>query len=583
MSDAVESSTAGRLAPVAALDIDDLLAEIRSRAAGAQQSQERLAGLLDAVIAVSSDLDLPTVLSRIVSSACALVDASYGALGVVDESGRHLVEFITHGMEEGAQVMSEPPTGQGVLGLLLSDPVSLRLSHVSAHPSSLKTLPPGHPPVDSFVGAPIRVRDHIFGNLYLTQKKGAPEFSEEDEQLIAALAAAAGIAIDKAQLYRRARRTRDWARAVGELTQTLLEGRNEHGALARMVKRARDLGDAELALVATMQDDTGTLMIRAVDGIDGVSDALVHSTLQSARWRIVLANRVPLLLMTDAEDAHVGELSAEIRDRAGLSPVGASAIVPIIVGDVELGLIVLCWPADGLRDALDTIESLTSFAEQMGLALEAARAQRSRSRTVLLEDRDRIARDMHDHVIQRLYATGLSLQSAARRTDGVVRERIDTAVDQLDAAVKDIRQAIFELHHQIPEGGLGPELEAIVESASEGFGFIPDVTFEALADIPMEYEADVLAVVRESLSNIVRHAHATDAHVSVSAVDDIVITVRDNGIGIPEGAARSGLVNLRERAEARGGSCHATGLDPVGSEVMWRVPLPGRLLHLRER
>lgn len=231
---------------------------------------------------------------------------------------------------------------------------------------------------------------------------------------------------------------------------------------------------------------------------------------------------------------------------------------------------------EDLRDALDTMEALTSFAEQMGLALVAARAQRSHSRAALLEDRDRIARDMHDHVIQRLYATGLSLQSAARRAEGPVLDKIDAAVDALDAAVKDIRHAIFELHNPIPEGGLGPELEAIVETASEGFGFVPDVSLGALADIPFEYEADVLAVVREALSNIVRHAHATDAHVSVSAVDDIVVTVRDNGIGIPADAGRSGLVNLRERAHARGGTCQATALQPRGTEVAWRVPMPGQ-------
>ncbi|WP_074788470.1 GAF domain-containing sensor histidine kinase [Austwickia chelonae] len=575
MSDLEESRPAHALARVAALDIDDLLAEIRARAAGAQESQERLAGLLDAVVAVSSNLDLPTVLSQIVASACSLVDASYGALGIIDESGQHLVEFITYGDIPGG-VQGELPTGHGILGLLLQDPRPQRIANVAEHPLAVDVLPPGHPPVDSFVGSPIRVRDHIFGNLYLTQKRGAPAFTEEDEQLIVALAAAAGIAIENAQLYRRASRNRDWARAVGELTQTLLEGRNERGALARMVKRARDLGEAQLAVFATVEEESGHLVIQAADNDGEGSPALIGSMLSSPRWRLVLANKVPLLLMIDPEDRHVGELSADLRMRADLSPDGVTAIVPLTVGDVEVGIIVLCWSGEHLRNALDTMEVLTPFAEQMGLAVEAARAQRARSRTALLEDRDRIARDMHDHVIQRLYATGLSLQSAARRADGPVRDKIDVAVDELDAAVKDIRHAIFELHHQIPEGGLGPELEAIVESASEGFGFVPDVSFEALGDIPFEYEADVLAVVREALSNIVRHARATDAHVSVAAVDDIVITVRDNGIGIPEGAGRSGLVNLRERAEARGGTCFASPLDPNGTEVLWRVPLPGR-------
>ena len=562
------------LAHGATLDLDDLLGQIRARAEGAQQSRERLAGLLDAVVAVSSNLDLPTVLAQIVQSACVLVDATYGALGVLDESGNQLQDFLTYGVPDGT-VEGELPSGHGVLGLLLTEPGPRRIADVSRHPASVGALPPGHPPVGSFVGAPIRVREEIFGNLYLTQKRGADEFSAEDEQLIVALAAAAGIAIDNAQLYRRAARNRDWARAVGELTQTLLEGRNERAALQRMVKRARDLCDAQLAVFATVEDESGRVVLQAVDAAGEGSTALVGTALASGRWRMVLANRAPLLLMIDPDDAHVGEMSQDLRGRAGLAADGATAIVPITVGDVEIGLLALCWSGDALRDALDTMEALTTFGEQMGLALEAARAQRARSRTTLLEDRDRIARDMHDHVIQRLYATGLSLRIASRQAEGPLRDKVVGALDSLDAAVKDIRHAIFELHHPLPEGGLGPELESIVETACEGFGFVPDVSFEALGNIPFEYEADVVAVVREALSNILRHAQATDAHVLVSAVDEVIVVVRDNGIGIPAEAARSGLVNLRERAEARGGSCFAVGLQPAGTELQWRVPLPG--------
>ncbi|MCA0437552.1 MAG: GAF domain-containing protein [Austwickia sp.] len=562
------------LAHGATLDIDDLIAEIRARAEGAQQSRERLAGLLDAVVAVSSNLDLPTVLTQIVESACVLVDATYGALGVVDDSGRHLLEFLTYGVAPGT-VEGDLPTGHGILGLLLSEPGPRRIADVASHPASVGVLPPGHPPIGSFVGAPIRVREEIFGNLYLTQKRGAPEFSAEDEQLIVALAAAAGIAIDNAQLYRRAARNRDWAAAVGELTQTLLEGRNERAAVARMVKRARDLGDAQLAVFAAVDPQTDTLVLQAVDTAGEGSPDLLGATLSSQRWRMVLANRAPLLLMIDPGDAHVGEMSQDLRSTAGLSTDGATAVVPVTVGEVELGLIALCWSGEDLRGALDTMESLTSFGEQMGLALEAARAQRARSRSTLLEDRDRIARDMHDHVIQRLYATGLSLQTASRLAEGLLREKLTAALDSLDAAVKDIRHAIFELHHPLPEGGLGPELESIVEGASEVFGFVPDVSFEALGEIPFEYEADVLAVVREALANVSRHARATDAHVLVSAAtDDVLVVVRDNGVGIETGAARSGLVNLRERAVARGGSCFAMALEPCGTQVQWRVPLP---------
>lgn len=558
------------------LDLDDLLWEIRDRAAGAQQSQERLAGLLDAVVAVSSNLDLGTVLSRIVESAAALVDAQYGALAVMDRRSRRVSEFITHGLSEAERLaIGEPPVGRGVLGLLLSYPHSIRLPDLTSHPAAVG-FPPNHPVMRSFLGAPIRVREEVFGNLYLTEKRGGGEFTDNDEVVLTALAAAAGIAIDNAQLYQRSKLTQQWVQAVGELTQTLLEGRNERAALARMVRRSRDLGNAQLGILA-VKDDTGHLVIQAAAAPSGDAHRLLGYRLSGQRWSLLLSSRVPLLLLASEEDEHVGVLTAELRGAAGLPAPGCTAIVPVTVGEVEVGLIALSWDAEHAFQAAETLESLATFGDQMGLAIEAFRAQRQRSRTALLEDRDRIARDMHDHVIQRLFAAGLSLQSAARLAQEPVRGKLTAAIDELDTAVKQIRQAIFELHHPLAEGGLGPELESVVERAAEGFGFEPDMTIEGLlADIPFEYEADVVAVVREGLSNGIRHARAGDARVRVSTLDDLVITIRDDGLGTRWEAARSGLLNLRERALARGGSFRLEAVEPSGTELVWRVPLPGR-------
>ncbi len=560
-----------------ALDLEDLLSEIRLRAAGAREGQERLAGLLDAVVAVSSNLDLAAVLSRIVESACTLVQAQYGALAVIDPKTRHVSEFVTHGLtEQQRAAMGEPPVGHGVLGVLLHDPRPLRLADLRTHPASVG-FPPGHPPMYSFLGAPIRVRDEVFGNLYLTEKHGRGGFSEDDEAVLTALAAAAGIAIDNAQLYRRTKLTQQWVQAVGELTQTLLEGRNERAALARMVKRSRDLGNAELGVLA-VKDDQGQIVIQAAEAPHLASSQLIGRALRSHRWQLLISSRVPLLLLASEDDDHVGDLTAELRGAAGLPAHGCSAIVPVTVGEVEVGLIALSWSAEHAHEAAETLEALTAFGDQMGLAIEAFRAQRQRSRTALLEDRDRIARDMHDHVIQRLFATGLSLQSAARLAQGPLKDKIGAAIDELDAAVKQIRHAIFELHHSIPDGGLGPELESLVEKAAETFGFVPDMTIDGLlADIPFEFEPDIVAVVREALANIARHAHADDAQVRVSTVDDLVITIRDNGVGTTWERARSGLVNLHDRAVVRGGSFRLNPLHPSGTEVVWRVPLPGRV------
>lgn len=558
-----------------ALDLEDLLGEIRRRAQGARDSQERLGALLDAVVAISSNLDLSVVLAHVVESACTLLGARYGALGVVDTGGEQLVEFITHGMDQHTvESLGSPPRGLGVLGLLLSEPRPRRIDDLRMHPDAVG-FPPGHPQMSTFIGAPVRVRDQIFGNLYLTEKRGGDPFTDDDEAVLTALAAAAGIAVDNAQLYRRARRSQEWAQAVGELTQTLLEGRNERSALARMVKRARDLADAQLS-VFLVREPEGGLFVQAVDTQHGRQTGLLGSVLHDRRWELLLSSRTPVLLMTTPEDLHRGELTVQLRERAGLDSYGTTAIVPLTVGEVELGLIALSWGTDAPSETLETVDLLSLFADRMGLAVEAARAQRQRSRAVLLEDRDRIARDMHDHVIQRLFAAGLSLQTVTRHLEGPLRDRVEGGVDDLDAAIKDIRSAIFELHHGFPEGGLGPELEAVVERATSAFGFVPDVTFEGLlADIPAELETDVVAVVREALSNVARHAHATDAHVRVSTVDDLVITVLDNGVGVPRNVARSGLANLEERARCHAGTFEVAALVPSGTQVRWSVPLLG--------
>lgn len=561
----------------AALDLEDLLAEIRRRAAGAQASQDRMSGLLDAVVAMSADLDLGTVLLRIVESACRVVHSRYGALGVVDELSGQLVEFVTHGLaRDERESIGEAPCGRGVLADITRGG-AVRIDDIAEHPESVG-YPPNHPIMKTLLAVPIQVRAKRFGTLYVTDRIDGAPFDADDEAVLAALAAAAGVAIENAQLFRRARRHQEWTEAIGELTQTLLEGRHERAALARMVKRARDLGNAELAMMA-VDDGTGRLVIQAAeratpaDGSSG-SPAPLGQLLEGSRWRLLLASRVPLLLVSQPGDAAGGELSAELRGRFALPGHGATALVPITVGEVEVGLIALAWNLEHQLEATETMEMLTTFGKQMGLAIEAARAQRQRARTTVLEDRDRIARDMHDHVIQRLYAAGLSLQAAGRVTDGWLATKLDGAVADLDAAVKDIRHAIFELNHPIPEGGLGPELEALVEKAGEGFGFVPNLAIEGLlSEIPFELEADVVAVVREALSNSVRHARASDADVRVSTLEDLVITVTDNGVGIAPGAPRRGLTNLAERARARGGGCRIVAMDP-GTRVVWSVPLP---------
>ncbi len=556
-----------------ALELEELLDEIRKRAAGAAQAQERLAQLLEAVVAIGSDLDLGSVLAKVLESACVLLGARYGALGVLDTSGNELADFITYGIEEEERAaIGELPHGAGVLGLLIREPHTRRIADLTTHPDSVG-FPPGHPPMHSFIGTPVRVRDRIFGNLYLCERFDDTLFSEHDEILLEGLAVAAGIAIENAQLFRRARGRQAWTQVIGELTQTLLEGRNERAAVARMVKHARELGGAKLGLF-TVRDEDGRLVVQVMDG-EELSSRGRRVELTSPRWPILLRERVPLLLMAMPGDRHVGELAAELARLAGLAEVGACALVPITVGEVEVGIMSLVWATNNRGEARETMELLTAFAEQMGLAIEAARAQRQRDRARLLEERDRIARDMHDHVIQRLYAAGLSLQAAGRHIDGSAQKRIEGVVDELDLAIKDLRHAIFELHQQLPEGGLGPEVESLVDRFAQNAGFVPDLTLAGpLGEVPPELEQDIVAVVREGLSNVARHSQATDAQVRVSMTDAVVVTIQDNGIGIPLEAQLSGLENLQSRAAAHGGSFAVCANAPAGTLLRWRVPLP---------
>src|SRR3954451_15868378 len=553
-----------------ALELDDLLGELRTRAALSLEAQRRMAGLLDAVVAVSSDLDLPVVLSRIVSSACELVDAGDGALGVIGPDGERLVEFVTHGVSDAErELIGDPPHGAGVLGLLIRDPRPRRIRDIASHEDSYG-FPPNHPPMHSFLGAPVATREHVFGNLYLAEKRDAPEFSEDDEAILVALAAAAGVAIDNARLYERSRRQGLLADAVGELTQRLLEGQEQGTALQLMADRSAELGGADLAVVA-LYDGQRRLVVHAASG---AGHAVVGRLLPPGRWDELAGAGEPLLLVSRPGEVPAPEAAA-VRALGRLGAEGPTALVTIAAGEADLGVLAVAWGPDA--DAADALEPLRQFAAGAGLALEAAAGQRHRSSTALLEDRDRIARDMHDHVIQRLFATGLSLQSASRRTsDPDLERRLGTAVDEIDTAIKDIRGAIFALHRPLGALAVEQEIRDLVEGATATLGFAPEVVVEgALEHLPEPFEPELLAVVREGLSNVVRHAGADWCRLHVTVRPGLCVTVEDDGVGVPPDAPRSGLGTLHRRAARLGGSMKLVPRSPRGTCMRWQVPLPG--------
>lgn len=553
----------------AALDLDDLIGELRARAEASSRSHERLAHLLDAVVAVTAGLELSDVLSRIVRGACELVDAKYGALGVLDRDREHLAEFITLGLtpEERAAI-GDLPHGEGVLGLLIHEPHPLRLADLSAHPASYG-FPAHHPGMHTFLGAPIRIRDEVFGNIYLTEKAGGGEFTADDEGVLVALAAAAGIAIDNARLYERTRRQRAWVETSSELSQRLLEGSTERDAMSFLVAAAVEHSYARHGFVA-LHDELGHLHV-----VTRAGGEPCDTVLQAAGWQSVVQQGEPVLLGGTGARVPDRGLIAEVEAVLGDSH-GEVAVLPVVVGTEDVGVLVVVWDADSASLATEMLELLAGLAAQSGLALTAARAQRDKSRLVLLEDRDRIARDMHDHVIQRLFATGLSLQAASHlAVHPAVRARVNDAVDDLDRAIKDIRHAIFALH-DVGSATARQAVESLVADLTGPLGFRPEVGIEGPVDrLPADVVTDMLAVVREGLSNVARHASADRASVGVDCDGELVVRVRDNGCGMPPGARRSGLQNLERRARARGGALTVRAIGPAGTELEWRIPVDG--------
>lgn len=540
--------------------------------------------MLRVVTGLVSDLDLDSVLRRTVEAACEVTSARYGAIGVLDITGRELAAFVTHGISDlERKSIGALPRGKGVLGLLISDPRTRRIDVVGEHPASVG-FPEGHPPMTAMLGTPIRVDERIFGILYLTERLDGRPFTAEDERALSALVAAAGPAIHNAQTFARVQNRARWTAAVGDLTQTLLEGRHESAALARMAKRARELGGASYALVA-LRTESGELIIDAADAADAAEWAVqptqqsqqatsIGRRLRSNNWQLALRHRVPLTLMEMPGDDHVGELLTEIHEITGIREPATALVVPITVGEEQIGLISLAWPTQHGSPAFETMDMLPEFAGRMGLALESGRAQRQRARATLLEDRDRIARDMHDHVIQRLFAAGLTLQVVGRRSADAERERIEATIEELNETVLVLREAITGLHRHLPEGGLGPEIEQLAAAAGTACGFVPDLSLEGrLGDIPPDLEFEVLAVVREGLSNMVRHSQARDASVLVRVTDEVLVVIQDDGVGIGDAGERSGLANLAERARHHRGSLAVTNRHPDGTLLRWRAPL----------
>ncbi|MEU8305481.1 GAF domain-containing sensor histidine kinase [Actinomadura sp. NPDC048955] len=552
------------------LQLDDLLSELQSRLEAARSTRDRVHALLEAVVSIGSELDLESVLRRITEAATTLVDARYGALGVIGEEGEHLVQFVTVGVsEEEIEAIGHWPHGHGILGLLIREPRSLRLPDLGDHPAS-SGFPANHPPMRTFLGVPIRVRDEVFGNLYLTEKAGGGQFEEEDEVVVIALATAAGVAIENARLYQETRRRERWLEASAEISTALLSGTDPHEVTNLVAQRAQEIAEAELATVALVDETSRQFVVEAARGegadrLEGLRVPLEHSV--AGR---VYTDGTALRLVDGEKAAREAKLPTRI-------PIGPLLVVPLGLGSSARGVLSVVNAPGGALFSEGTQRLLEAFAGQAAVALELAERRRDAERLALLEDRDRIAKDLHDTVIQRLFATAMGLMAAIKITQKrEVAVRVQRAVDDLDDTIRQIRSSIFALQGpETDETSLRSRVHALADRAAEHLGFAPSVRLDGLLDTSVDEETgeQLLAVVREALSNVARHAHATETSLNIDVGDDVTVRVEDNGVGITDGGRRSGLRNMEARAEGLGGTCTAGRRPEGGTVLVWCVPL----------
>ena len=552
------------------LRLRELLVEVQDRVEQIVEGRDRLDGLVEAMLVVTSGLELDVTLKTIVHTAIDLVDARYGALGVRGHD-HELVEFIYEGIDAKTHELIGPlPSGRGVLGHLIDEPKPIRLDNITQHPASVG-FPPNHPPMRTFLGVPVRIRDEVYGNLYLTDKADGQPFSEDDEVLVEALAAAAGIAIDNARLYEQSRTRQSWIEATRDIGTELLRGADPAQVFRLIADEALKLTAADVVLVAVPSD----IQLRAEE----VDELLVVET----AGKIGPAGSVPSIpvpdsVIGDTFTTRTPQRFADIgKDLAAVPGIGPALVLPLRTTDTVAGVVVILRRQGRQTFSTEQLDMMAGFADQATLAWQLASTQRHLRELDVLSDRDRIARDLHDHVIQRLFAIGLSLQGTIPRSRvPEVRQRLTNSVDDLQEVIQEIRTAIFDLHG----GSVGTttRLRQRLDDAVNGFaGSGPRITIQYVG--PLSVVEPTLAdhaeaVVREAVSNAVRHADAQSLSITVRVEDELAIEVVDDGCGMPAEVTPSGLINLRRRAYDVGGDFTVAGAEGGGTVLRWSAPLP---------
>ncbi|MBI3214067.1 MAG: GAF domain-containing sensor histidine kinase [Mycobacterium sp.] len=540
-------------------------------------AHDQMEHLLRVVVGLAADLDLDATLQRIVTAAMELTGARYGALGVWGADGR-LVSFLNSGIDaDSVERIGHLPVGKGVLGVLLTEAEPLRLNDIREHPAAVG-FPEHHPPMRALLGVPITIRQATFGSLYLTEPANRPAFTESDEAVARALASAAAVAIDNARLFDRVRAAGEWTEASRAITTAILADTDpDLQPLHMIAERACTLTDAEQAIVLIPDDadlpadEVNTLVVSTAVGL--LADEVMgrRVPVDGSTTGEVFRSGVPLL--TEAF-RHPIQAFTDVGQRPAI-------VMPLRAQQSVLGVLAVARNEGQAPFDADHLELMTDFAEHAAVALTLSMSRAHARELSVIADRERIAHDLHDHVIQRLFAAGMDLQGTiARSRSPEITNRLRRTVDELQATIDEIRTTIFGLQSRSEAmGGFRQQVQTAIAELTEDRGIETTVRLSG----PLSVVDDALAehatpVIIEAVSNAVRHAGAKHLAIEITVDDDLTLTITDDGSGIdPANTRRSGLANMQRRAERVGGRCEITSAPGDGTRIRWVAPLYGAL------
>jgi signal transduction histidine kinase len=543
-----------------------------------EDSEHRLRALLDAVIAVTSELSLDAVLQRLVETAAELTDARYAALGVIDRTGQGLERFIVTGIDPETQAaIGDFPRGRGILGVLIRDAKPLRLEDLSSHPSSVG-FPPHHPPMTTFLGVPILLRGVAYGNLYLTEKASGAEFTSEDEELTMLLAGQAAVAVENARLYEAATRWSKQLESLNEVSTALASETDLNRVLELVAGRLRELVGARLVLIAlASSDEEVRVEIAAGDESESVT-GIKMSRQRSKVGRVLERGR------SERVDSMIEDLEVD-QDTARRMQARTGLYVPLIARGRAIGVIALHDKIGGDPRFTDEDLRLTeTFAPRVATAVDLSErvARDALRRAVAAQEleRRRLARELHDETGQALTSILLGLKSVEEaRQDDDVHQAVEQLRELVVATLQDVRRLAVELRPKaLDDFGLVPALERLVESFREQTGMQVELEARVGPDrLPGDVETTLYRITQEALTNIVKHAQARRVSIVLTRRDGLVTAVvEDDGRGFAETAdgERLGLLGMRERVELVGGRLTVESSEGRGTTIAAEVPLP---------